>query len=196
MLSLANTQSEGIYIFAGQRNDQPPYAAPLSSDPTALAYNSPLNTPVQAPQDSGAINVEIGQLFTMKINTTATDAFHDPTAPTTRSVWNTLNNFISALTTGGAAGAEQVRSNVLKSLEDDIERVSITRTEVGGKINRIEFAKNRFDEATESLTDLLSKTNDTDIAEATVRLNQSQAAYQASLSIAARALPMTLLDFL
>jgi flagellin-like hook-associated protein FlgL len=46
------------------------------------------------------------------------------------------------------------------------------------------------------MNELLVETEDTDIAEASLKLNSYEATYRAALAVSARSIPMSLVDFL
>lgn len=87
-------------------------------------------------------------------------------------------------------------SNLLGDLDKSIENLLQVRGEVGAKMNTVEVIKDRAEEMTLNFTSLLSKTEDTDMGEAVMKLNILESVYKASLSIGARVIQPTLVDFL
>ena len=81
-------------------------------------------------------------------------------------------------------------------LDDHINNILSLRAEMGAKYNRLEAAKLKNEEETLNMTELLSKTEDVDIAEKAMEYAMMSAVYQASLAMGARILQPTLLDFL
>lgn len=63
-------------------------------------------------------------------------------------------------------------------------------------MNRAERAADRLVDKKYSVTDLLSTTEDLDVAEATIDLNTQKSIHELSLSVGAKLLQSTLVDYL
>jgi flagellar hook-associated protein 3 len=70
------------------------------------------------------------------------------------------------------------------------------RSTIGARINRLELQESRLTYSQESLTDLLSKNEDADLAEVTMELKMQENVYRAALAAGARIIMPTLVDFL
>jgi flagellar hook-associated protein 3 FlgL len=70
------------------------------------------------------------------------------------------------------------------------------RAELGGRGSRLELVISRLESDSVSITELLSKTEDVDLAEATMRLAEQEVVYQAALAAAARSVQAGLLQYL
>ena len=70
------------------------------------------------------------------------------------------------------------------------------RSAIGAKSNRFEMIRARLLDSEVNFTDLLSKTQDADIAEVVMNLKEAEAIYNASLATGARIIMPTLVDFL
>lgn len=70
------------------------------------------------------------------------------------------------------------------------------RSTVGARINRLELQESRLISTQESLTDLLSKTEDADLAQVGMELKMQENVYRAALAAGARIIMPTLVDFL
>lgn len=70
------------------------------------------------------------------------------------------------------------------------------RADVGGRINRLELAENRYAEQAIQLGDALSQERDVDFAEATMEYQQQQVRLQAALSVIGMIANQSLLDFI
>ncbi len=84
----------------------------------------------------------------------------------------------------------------LKKLDEDLERVLKLHAEVGAKYNRVDAAKEKQENLTLNLKEMLSSVEDIDMAEAITRMTELETAYQAALQTGSRVLQTTLLDFL
>jgi flagellar hook-associated protein 3 FlgL len=194
--ALGNTQLNGRYIFGGLKTDQVVYpndAFPPAGSGVTLS-----------PNDNGSLVTEVAPNITMTYNVTGPRVFGDTTPPSTTHVFQVIDDFMGYLkgTLAPPAGSGIGSSNraiselTIRDLDSWLKNVNQVRTEVGGKLNRLDLAKSRMEEANTSMDSLLQETEDTDIAKASMELNSTQATYQAALSVGARALPLSLVDFL
>ena len=79
-----------------------------------------------------------------------------------------------------------------KALDFVLQEVS----DLGGKQNRIELAKERLLDLQLNLTKILSEEQDLDYAEAIMELKMEEFAYRTALSVGARIIQPSLVDFL
>jgi len=87
-------------------------------------------------------------------------------------------------------------SALVTSLDEGVRSVTALRAEVGARTNTVSAAEETQADFTLHLTLLLSKTEDSDVAEVFTRLSQLNVGLQAALATSARILQSTLLDFL
>lgn len=195
--ALGNTQLNGRYIFGGIKTDQVVYPEDVTGLPAG-------NGVTFGPNDNGALIVEVAPNITIQYNTTAPRVLGDTTPPSTNNVFQVIDDFAGYLdgTLAPPPGLASGTSNraiseiSLRDINTWLNNVNQTRTEVGGKLNRLELAKSRMQEANISMNELLVETEDTDIAEASLKLNSYEATYRAALAVSARSIPMSLVDFL
>lgn len=195
--ALGNTQLNGRYIFGGLKTDQVVYP----NDPSGWMPGSGVTL---SPNDKGGLFAEVAPNITMQYNVTGPQIFGDTTPPSTNHVFQVIDDFMGYLkgTLAPPAGSGIGTSNraiseiSLRDIDSWLRNVNQTRTMVGGKLNRLDLAQSRMDESNLSMEGLLQDTEDTDIAKASMDLNATQATYQAALSVGARALPLSLVDFL
>jgi flagellar hook-associated protein 3 FlgL len=195
--ALGNTQLNGRYIFGGIKTDQVVYPEDVTGLPKG-------NGVTFGPNDNGGLIVEVAPNITIQYNTTAPRVLGDTTPPATNNVFQVIDDFAGYLdgTLAPPPGLASGTSNraiseiSLRDINTWLNNVNQTRTEVGGKLNRLELAKSRMQEANISMNELLVETEDTDIAEASLKLNSYEATYRAALAVSARSIPMSLVDFL
>ncbi|MGO1368459.1 MAG: flagellar hook-associated protein FlgL [Senegalia sp. (in: firmicutes)] len=84
----------------------------------------------------------------------------------------------------------------LGEVDDTISNLLSVRAEIGAKTNRLELNMNRLEDQTLSVTKLLSKNEDADIAKTIIDLKTQETVYQASLQAGARIIQPSLMDFL
>ena len=86
--------------------------------------------------------------------------------------------------------------NFLGIVDNHLDKVLAALGEVGAKSNRIDFIKSRIEDNTISYTALLSKIQDVDYAQAIIRFKSLESIYRASLSVGAKVIQPTLVDFI
>lgn len=86
--------------------------------------------------------------------------------------------------------------NLLKGNDIRLQELLYHRSTIGARVNRMELQESRLRSSEESLTELLSKNEDTDEAKVLMQLKQQENVYQASLAVGARIIQPTLVDFL
>ncbi|MCK4905992.1 MAG: flagellar hook-associated protein 3 [Spirochaetes bacterium] len=91
---------------------------------------------------------------------------------------------------------KDIGSKNLDHLSKAIKNISRYRGEIGALSMRLEIAAKRLFTDNVHITDILSKTEDIDLAEAMTNLKMLEFAKKAALSVGARIVPVTLMDFL
>ena len=103
---------------------------------------------------------------------------------------------LSNLQTLLEAGDSEKVSGMLADVDAHLQNILQVRGELGAKINMVDIMQVRMDETLISTKDLLSKTRDTNMAEAIMNLSIAEAVYKSSLAVSARIIQPTLVDFL
>jgi len=179
MADIANSSFNGKYVFNGQLYDQQPY--PDGVDAKTVTA------------DSGAVTYEIGQGITLNVNLQANQIFGDADAAgTTDNVFAVFDRISAALSSGSYTGVNAEIAQVKSRLE----KISSARAENGAKTNRAELMKNRLDEMEVGLTGLQSRTEDADVEKLYIDSTVTQNIYQASLSVGAKIITPSLVNFL
>jgi flagellar hook-associated protein 3 FlgL len=177
-----NVSYDGRYIFSGQETLTVPFEYSLDGAG---------NIEVTYLGDSGDITREISQGVTMDINVTGTEIMDGADIP--ESLADTLKAIDVAFE---AYDSTSLSDDLLSQLDSQIDNFLRLEAEVGANDNRlIDLEESNANEQT-YLTELLSLTEDVDIAEATVEYSQRITAYQASLSTAAKVIQTSLFDYL
>jgi len=179
MADIANSSFNGKYVFNGQLYDQQPY--PDGVDAKTVTA------------DKGAVPYEIGQGITINVNLQANQIFGDADAAgTTNNVFSVFDRISAALSSGSYTGVNAEIAHVKSRLE----QISSARAENGAKTNRAELMKNRLDEMEVGLTGLQSRTEDADVEKLYIDSTVTQNIYQASLSVGAKIITPSLVNFL
>lgn len=180
---------------------------PLSWDGTN-AFNSLDNTtiPANTPEDgeyvkiSGKINVEISQGVVMDYNVGANNIleFKDKNG-VSKDLRQIFNSILDDLDNNNPNNTDNINNLITNDLDDiqaAVNNVLKVRAEVGAKQNRMEDAKSKNVEDNFNLTEILSKTEDIDIAEKTMQFATLQTVYTASLQTSAKVIQPSILDYL
>jgi len=167
IISLANTEVNGRYIFAGSETDSPPF----DEDGT---YNG----------DNNPFKIKIGRDATVAVGCDGEAVFG--------TIFETLNDLKSALESNTISGIEAAMDN----LDSHFERISSQISDIGSKITRMEIKERIYEDSDLYNTERLSQIEDVDIAEAIIDLESKELAYQACLASSSRVMELSLLDYL
>lgn len=167
IVSLANTDIAGSYIFAGSKTD----TVPFSQDGTYNGNDNPFS-------------IKIGRNATVEVGSDGSAVFGD--------IFNTLNHLKTALETDDIGGIQ----DAMNQLDNNFDRISAKLSDVGSKMSRMEIKDNIFQDLSFANTERLSKIEDADIAEAIMNLKAMEFSYQAALASSAKVMTMTLVDYL
>lgn len=85
---------------------------------------------------------------------------------------------------------------LLTDLDSDFERLQNARAGLGARMNYVATMKTRLSNDNTTYTTLMSNNEDIDVAEATIELATAQTVYEAALSVGAKVLTHSLLDYL
>jgi len=174
--SVGNTTYAGRYIFAGSKTTAAPYT-PGGAD----AYLG----------DTASLQREIGPGVQMPFNVDGASVIGD--GSTAGSLLATLRQISTDLK---ANNSTALQGGDLSALDTANAAVTTMRATVGARTNRLSSALSRLQQLQESTTQLLSQTEDVDMAQATVNFSQQQVAYQAALKAGAQIIQPSLMDFL
>lgn len=135
--------------------------------------------------------------MTFKTNTFGTSPVAPATAPAAKFTFTEgLFGWVENLCGTIVAGKLPQVGNMLKGTDTRLQELLYHRSTIGARINRLELQQSRLNSSAESLTELLSKNEDTDQAKVLMQLKQQENVYQASLAVSARIIQPTLIDFL
>lgn len=184
-----NINFDGRYIFAGQRTTEPPFEV----QDGVLVYKS---------DDKNNITREISQGVTIDIITdgskivTADIKDTDNNDAPNSDLGTLIKNIINVMEKGDQESLDSLSGEILADLDKHLDNVLRVRSSVGAIHNRLEAAQSRNESENLNLTNLLSEKEDIDIAEKYMEYMVMATIYQASLSVGAKVLQPSLLDFL
>ncbi|MBN2900096.1 MAG: flagellar hook-associated protein FlgL [Clostridia bacterium] len=103
-----------------------------------------------------------------------------------------IEDFTTALTNKDDEGINEF----IGKLDEHLDNVLSVLAGIGAKTNRLDFVENRIDDNNLSMTEILSKVQDIDYAAVTIKFKSLESIYKASLSVGAKVIQPTLIDFL
>jgi flagellar hook-associated protein 3 FlgL len=167
IVSLADTEVNGQYVFAGWKTDTVPFDedGTYHGDNHAFAIKIANNTTLEIGSDGQAV---FGTLFT------------------------TLSDLKDALEGNDVGGISAAMAN----LDNDFDRITTKISDIGSKMLRMETKEKIFQDYTLDSTERLSEIEDADMAEAIIDLESRQVVYQAALASSATVMQLSLVDFL
>jgi flagellar hook-associated protein 3 FlgL len=199
LIKLANTTYGGKYVFSGFQTNKP-----------LLDANGNYNIDYDTVANPEKMAFEVGIGDTISVNTLGYDVFGNRPAdldasPTVNkstaaltgtetelvAVFTELSNALNTVPTD-----QDVIGKSINRLEKQLDNILLARGEIGAKVNRLELTVNRIEKDTINFTGLLSKNEDADMSEVIMNYKMDESVYTASLSIGAKAIQPTLIDFI
>lgn len=175
LLSLANTQYQGTYIFAGTAVQTQPFT--LNTATNTVTYNG----------DANSTTVQLSNGNPIKANLAGNQLFQNASG----SAFSALQNLNSALLSGTNIGAAVVQ------VQNALSQVSTQRVFYGNGLNQINLSENFLNQDKVNLSSQENALVGIDPAKAASDLAQAQVANQSILSATGRVLALpTLLSFL
>ncbi|KON66957.1 flagellar hook protein FlgL [Peribacillus butanolivorans] len=171
LVSIGDTQIGGKYIFNGQNTNVKPSS--VKDGDGNILYGT------------GAINLEVFSGITIQINTDGSKLFGNALA-----IGGSIDQTIDALENGGDV------SSTLEGIDETINTFLAMQAQVGARQNRIELMTDRLKQQEVFATEILSKNEDVDIEKAIMDLTTQESIHSAALSVGARIIQPSLLDFL
>jgi len=180
LVDLANTQSNGRYLFSGTRTRIAPYSPNLNAA-GEIMWNTYRG-------NSERFSTLVSPGVTVEMNAPGPTAFLNPLP-----AFSTLAEIRDDLRAGDTDSLSNVRIGQI----DDIMTALLDATALfGAKINRLDLIGQRLEDQSLSFRTRLSETEEADFMETAMRLEAQEVALQAALSAGARVLQPSLLDFI
>lgn len=176
LVTLGNTQIGGQYIFSGNDTGTPLLSQDAGGAVTVTAKMTSPDVPIQV-NDGVKISVNV-----------------DPNSVFTTSLFADLNSLSTALKSSSSSSTSI--SRFLSTLDGHLDEVAGAQADVGAKEDRVTMIRNRLDSQKTMATNVMANNEDADYAQTIVDLNQQQNVYNAALSVGARIIQTSLVDFL
>lgn len=194
MVQLANTDYNGSYVFGGGATGSAPFTMTQDTDGTVTGVqfiSSSYNT--SDLEETYSQKIEIASGVTMDLAAGETTFHTDDSGNTSlNAMFSTLIQLATDLNNGDTDAV----SSAISSIDGLIDNVTNEQAVVGAKANRIEAAQSRATAYTTNLTTLISSLQSTNIAETSTKYSSAQTTYEAALSVGAKIIQPSLLDFL
>lgn len=188
VLSLANTQVNGRYIFSGTKTDTMPFVYDETGPPPNVAYQG--NDTAFSVKIGKDINVEVGRDGETVLGDDGFD-WSDPAAGQT-NIFKTFIDLKTSLENNDVAGIR----TAMDKLDSHLDTVGTMISNTGGKILRLDAKEQIIQDLNLTYTGRMSKLEDADLAEAVLDLKSKETAYQAALASSSKVMSLSLLDYL
>ena len=135
--------------------------------------------------NTAALTREIGVNADVQLNLLGNDVFGE--------VFTVLAQASHYLKQGDSGN---LATDVLGKFDETLDSLLGEYSDIGAKTNRLELAKERLADLKVNLTALFSESHDVDVAEAIMHLKAEENTYRTALSVGARIIQPSLVDFL
>jgi flagellar hook-associated protein 3 FlgL len=175
LAATANTQVSGRYIFHGTDVTKPTV---IQENPVKVAenlYDKEINN----------YQVEVSRGVFMKANVNPGNVFNQEMFDTLQKIEDELKG-----------GDPKELDTLLDDLDIVMTTLSAERSELGARYNRLEMVETRLGQQEVLATRVLSDNEDADIERVIMDLKSQESVHRAALSVGARIIQPTLMDFL
>jgi flagellar hook-associated protein 3 FlgL len=177
VVSLANTSSNGVFLFGGTASTSAPYTAD-SSSASGYTYNG----------NNNSNSVAVGDDMNVQVSLPGSQIFSNLSA----SVLGALSSLITALQSGNTS---QI-STATNAVSSALSYVSQQRVFYGNAESQLNSQETYLQQETVSLTSQQNSLVGVDEAQAATVLSQAETDNSAALAAAAKVLPNSLINYL
>jgi flagellar hook-associated protein 3 FlgL len=175
IVSLANSDVNGRYIFAGLKTD----AAPFDQSGIYQGDNNPFT-------------LVIDRNAAVQIGSDGEAVFQPSGAGSDDDIFQTFTELKDALTNNEVSGIQAA----IGKLNAHFDHLSTKISDAGSKIIRMETKEEILQDLKIANTERMSHIEDADMAEAIIDLNEREVAYQAALASSSKVVELSLVDYL
>lgn len=186
LVSTANTQQQGKYIFAGTKTTTMPFSGVVPANP-------PLNQTVGYQGDSNTIDLDVSISAKVTTNLPGNTVFYGPGGAGSAT---DIFAATEALKTGLKNNDTAAINTAYDQLKAISSRINDTITDVGGRQAGMEGLKTGMSAYNASLTAIQGSIEGVDYPAAITDLTQESVAQQATLSVMAKNNSRSLFDYL
>ena len=183
---MANTKVGDKYIFSGTKTDSPLYdkTATYPDGYPPLDANG-VSTP---PGFTNAVEIEVFDGITMNVNTDAVALF--------KGIDDMLERLLTRVDPPTPDGEQEKFSNEISEVSKQLDEVLKLRADIGARQNRSDMMENRLDAQEGSAKKQMSENEDVEYEKAITDMITEEAIHRAALSVGARIIQPSLVDFL
>ncbi|WP_077301288.1 flagellar hook-associated protein FlgL [Virgibacillus pantothenticus] len=172
LISLADTQVNGKYIFNGTDTTNSPF-----DDNGVFSPNTdPVNIPISAGSE-------------LQVNMDGEAVFGN-------GLLDKVDSFIQKLEKSDMENIEEVIGESISDLDSGANQIIDARAGLGARMNRLELVENRLSDQKIMATKMKSDNEDVNFAEAITNLIKQESLHRAALSAGSRIIQPSLVDFL
>lgn len=207
LVTLANTKFQGQYLYSGSRTDTQPYPIPATAQYTNGQGES-LPRYGYAGNDATR-TVEVAEGVSITMNTDGSRVFDNALWALDR-LGRALQGYRTEPDTGQPDGSgtayvlpddvEEQRADILAAIDllDSAREVDINpeRTDVAARLNRIQTVESLLKSNKLSTERVLSGFTDADIVDSATKLTMAEEALNASMSVTAKVMGLSILNYL
>ncbi len=189
LLKLGNTKVANQYIFGGYNSTKEPFTLDASGN---LLYNGldvTVNNTALQEQAAQNISIELGYDMTMTATINGLELFGSGSG----NIFNLFSEFSTALSNG--APSEEL-SGFMTRFQSAQSDVMARIAEIGARDNRLTMMENRYEDDEINFTEVKSKVEDVDQAEAIMRYKMAESVYLFALKTGSNIIQPTLVDYL
>lgn len=172
-VQICNTTFNGKYLFGGDKTITQPFEKDASGNVLYKGSNT-------------GRKIEFAQGVIMDVATLGSDI----SGTVSPNIFETLDNIINNLNSNTSSGDN------LDDLDTNINNIINLRAVAGAKENRLDSMKTKNEDENLNMTELLSKTEDIDVAQKYTEYSTAENVYTSCLKTGAKILQPSLLDFL
>ena len=187
VVQIGNSKIGDRYIFAGQQDKIQPFSRTVTAGPPpsdVITYAGD-NNKISMPLQPGAVNPSRDS-----INLTGDDVFGPG-----QKLLNDLVEIKNQLTSANP-DTNWLSNTGLSNVDADHSQLLQAQTDLGSRMSMYNLAQTLLDKNNTTITGDLSANDDVDVAKAIIEFKTSETAYNAALSVGARIMPPSLVDFL
>lgn len=178
LLSLANTDVGGRYIFSGTETDTVPFSFDNEATPTLVTYDG----------NDTQFSIRLGKNLSVAVGMDGEAAF----GSSGNSVFDTLIDLKQALQGNDVAGIGQA----MDALDSHMNSIRSLISGTGAKTLRLDTKEKILQDLNLSYSDRKSSIEEADITEAIMQLKSTELAYQAALTSSSKVMSTSLVDYL
>lgn len=201
ILQLVNVKSSDRYTFSGLNNE-----APIQVDNNGIVLFNGVNVDdileTDLEDDSIFVDVGLGMKFDTQVDQSSvvqlnTSAIHllgygKNNNGTPNNLVSLLNKVVSDLKSGDVSQISEYQ----KQLKESVDRVLVQVTDIGTRYAYLENSINRLENEKLNLTEQQNHLESIDYEEETILNKSYDMAYQISLQLGSKVLPLSIFDFM